>query len=110
MRRVRRRGEQGSATAEFAVALPAVVLVVGLVLGVAARGVEAVRAQHAANEAARVAIADTPAAARDAGRAIAGPGAVVTVERDGAWWMATVNAPASWGGAVHARAISRAQD
>ncbi len=95
---------------EFAVALPAVAVIVGLVLGVAAWGVDAARAQHAANEAARVAIADTPSAAREAGRTIAGPRAVVAIERDGVWWVATVDAPSSWGLAVHGRAITRAQD
>ena len=99
----------GSATVEFAVALPAVALVLGLILGSATWGVGAIRAQHAANEAARVAIVGTAADARATAQRVAGSGAAVTVTRDGAWISVTVDAPASWGPAFHAGAVARAQ-
>ena len=46
-------GERGSVTAEFAAALPAVVLLLGLVLAAFAVGSQAVRLQDAAGMAAR---------------------------------------------------------
>ncbi len=107
--------DRGSATVEFAVALPSVALVLGLVLGCATWGVGAIRVQHAANEAARVAIVGTPADARAAaqrvvGSGVAGSDVAVTVIRDGAWISVTVDAPAPWGPAFHAGAVARAQE
>ena len=90
-------------------ALPAVAIVVGLIAGAASWGVSAVRVQHAANEAARAAVASTPSTAIATGRAIAGSDATVTVERDGVWWTVTVDAAAPWGGSVRGRAFARAQ-
>lgn len=49
----RLRGERGSAVAEFAIALPAVLLVLGMVLGSVQLGVLQVRLQDAAADAAR---------------------------------------------------------
>jgi hypothetical protein len=95
---------------EFAVALPAVALVLGLILGSATWGVGAIRTQHAANEAARVAIVGTAADARTTAQRVAGSGAAVTVTRDGAWISVTVDAPAPWGPAFHAGAVARAQE
>ena len=46
-------GDRGSVTAEFAVAVPAVVLLLGLALGALAVGSQAVRLQDAAGLAAR---------------------------------------------------------
>ena len=100
----------GSATVEFAVALPAVALVLGLVLGSATWSVGAIRAQHAANEAARVAIVGTPAEARAAALRVAGEGAAVAVTRDGVWITVTVDAPAPWGPPFRAGAVARAQE
>jgi hypothetical protein len=102
--------DRGSATVEFAVALPAVALVLGLVLGSATWGVGAIRMQHAANEAARVAIVGTAADARAAAQRVAGPGATLTVTRDGVWISVTVDAPAPWGPAFRAGAVARAQE
>ena len=102
--------DDGSATVEFAVALPAVALVLGLVLGSATWGVGAIRTQHAANEAARAAIVGTSADARAAGERVAGAGSVVTVTRDGAWITIGVDAPAPWGPSFHAAAAARAQE
>ena len=105
-----RSRDDGSATVEFAVALPAVALVLGLVLGSATWGVGSIRAQHAANEAARAAIVGTPADARAAARRVAGADCVVTVTRTGAWITVSVDAPAPWGPSFHAGAVARAQE
>lgn len=105
-----RGAEAGSATVEFAVALPAVALVLGLILGSATWGVGAIRAQHAANEAARIAIAGTPSEARAAAQRVAGSAASVSVVSDGRWIEVTLDAPAPWGPAFHAEATARAQD
>ena len=102
--------DRGSATVEFAVALPAVALVLGLVLGSATWAVGAIRAQHAANEGARAAVVGTPADARAAAERVAGPGAVVTVTRADAWITVTVDAPAPWGPPFHTGAVARAQE
>ncbi|RKT33431.1 TadE-like protein [Microbacterium sp. AG1240] len=59
--RQRSLGERGSVTAEFAVVLPAIVLVVTLGVGALAAGARQVRLQHAAADAARlVARGDDP--------------------------------------------------
>ena len=50
---MRERGERGSAVAEFAVALPAVLLVLGMVLGGIQLGALQLRLQDAAADAAR---------------------------------------------------------
>ena len=102
--------DRGSATVEFAVALPAVALVVGMILGCATWGVGAIRVQHAANEGARVAIVDTAASAVASAERIAGPGASASVEKNGAWIVVAVDAPARWGPPFHAEAVARAQD
>ncbi len=104
------RRDEGSATVEFAVALPAVALVLGLVMGAATWGVGAVRVQSAANQAARVAIASPPTTARDVATRIAGPGSVATVAIAGDWIVVSVSAPAPWGPTYSAQAVARAQD
>lgn len=48
------RGDDGSATAELAVALPAIVLLLGLFLGVLSAGATQIRLQDAAADAARL--------------------------------------------------------
>ena len=105
-----RERDRGSATVEFAVALPAVALVLGLILGCATWGVGAIRVQHAANEAARVAIVDSAASAVASAEHIAGPGASARVTRDGEWILVAVDVPARWGPAFHAEAVARAQE
>ncbi len=105
-----REGERGSATVEFAVALPAVAMVLGLILGCATWGVGAIRVQNAANEGARVAIAGSPEDARAAAQRAAGPGASARVARNGVWIAVTVEAPAPWGPELHAEAVARVQD
>ena len=83
--------ERGSVTAELAVGLPAVVLVLVLVLGVAAAGMTQMRCADGARAAARAAALGADAPADDA-RRVAGGGARVVVARDGPWVSVTVSA------------------
>lgn len=81
---LRRRGssERGTVTAEFAVVLPALVLVLILVVGAGAIGLAQVRVYEAARAGAREAARGEPA--RDIEKAAkkkAGPGSVVTVSQ-----------------------------
>lgn len=76
-----RRGDRGLATAELAVALPAVVLVLALCLTAMALGVDHVRAEDAARAAARAASRGEPVAVvREVAAARAPRGAEVIVE------------------------------
>jgi len=92
--RTRRLGDGGSVVAEFAVALPAVVLV--LLLGVGALGASArhVRLQDAAADAARLAARGEPAGRVAAIVADAAPGAVGAIERRGELVCVTASAAA----------------
>jgi Flp pilus assembly protein TadG len=99
----------GSATVEFAMVLPAIALLLG-VIGVAAQaGVAAVRAQEAASVGARVAITNSDENARDAAVSIAGPDSTATVVRDGPWIRVTVSVPGPWGLDARANAVTRDQ-
>ena len=70
--------DRGAVTAEFAVALPAVILVLALGLGALAAGATAVRLQHAAAESARLFGRGDDGRAREV---VAGVGATISVER-----------------------------
>ncbi len=77
-------GERGSVTAEFAAALPAVVLLLGLALAAFAVGSQTVRLQDAAGLAARVmARGEPPAAVAAAVEALVPQAAVGRAERSG---------------------------
>ena len=90
--------------------LPAIALLLGL-LGIATQyGVALVRAQDAASAAARVAIVDSDAEAREAGQAVAGSDASVDVVRDGEWIRVTVWDTGPWGLVAQATAVTHAQD
>jgi Flp pilus assembly protein TadG len=103
-------GEGGSATVEFAMVLPAVAVLLG-VIGVATQvGLAAIRAQDAASTAARMAVTDSEGEARAVAREIAGDDAVVTITRDGSWIEVTVTEPAPWGLSGRGSAVARAQD
>ncbi len=80
------RRDAGSVTAELAVGLVGVVLVLALVLvGAAAAGAR-LRCQEAARTGARIAALGSPDAdVQDAVRAVAGPDAAVEVVRDPPW-------------------------
>lgn len=70
------RGERGAVAAEFALAMPAVIVVLALIVGAVVATSAQVRVQDAAGEAARLAARGDSAAA---GAAIAGAGAAVEV-------------------------------
>ncbi|MGC4175553.1 TadE/TadG family type IV pilus assembly protein [Demequina sp.] len=83
------RGDRGSATVEFALTLPAVVLVLAVLLAGARHTADAAVAREAAATAARVALVDGAAAGQRAGAAVS-PGRVsVRLATDGGWWVAT---------------------
>ena len=89
-RRLQGSSDRGSATVEFALTLPAVVLIVGIVLAGARFAADAAVARDAAATAARVALVDGEAAGEEAGRAVS-PGRVrVTLTTSGGWWVANV--------------------
>jgi hypothetical protein len=112
-RRGRRRGDRGLATAELAVALPAVVLVLALCLTAMALGVDHVRVQDAARAAARAASrGETPELVREVAAARAPDGATVTLRTGGQGVSVTVVAaarvrllPALTGAAATAEAV-----
>lgn len=116
--RTRPRGERdsteaGSVTAELALVLPAVVVVllVCATLGAAALG--QLRCADAARAAARAAAIGEPiAVVEDVARDLAGAGAQVTVTRDGAWLEVRVSRPVAggpaWLGELRAQGSARA--
>jgi len=84
--------ERGSATAELAVALPAVVLLLVVVLVLAAAAGSQLRCADAARTGARAAaLGEDTGAITAAAERVAGTGAVVTVHRDGEWVTVTVS-------------------
>lgn len=101
--------DRGSATVEFAVILPAIIGLLAFILGAAAWGVTAVRAQGAASVAARVALTEGDAAARSVGAEAAGAGAQVWVQRDSGWIRVTVVAVGPWGVPIRASAVAKEQ-
>ena len=91
----RGRDETGTVTAEFAVVLPVVVLVLGGALGAIGLGGEQLRLQGAALEAARL-LGRGEAGALESVRRVQ-PGASLTVRRSGEAVCADVSAPAALG-------------
>jgi len=86
--------ERGSVTAELAVALPAVVVVLALVLTVGAASVARLRAVDAASAAARsAALGEDDAAQRAAAVRVGGSGTSVRIAHDGDWVTADVEVP-----------------
>ena len=81
--------DHGSATVEFALTLPAVVLVLAGVLAGTSHAADAVVAREAAAVAARVALVDGQSAGEAAGAAVAPERVSVTVTTDSGWWVAT---------------------
>lgn len=82
-------GERGSATVEFALALPAVVLVLAMGLGCAGWVLRAAEAQQAAGQGARVAITGTDA------QAVAAAGGNAQISRNQGWVTVCVSVPAA---------------
>jgi len=88
-----RLDDRGAVTAEFAVALPAVVIVLALGAGVLASVATAVRVQHITAEAARsLGRGETDGLAR-----IAEIGATASVDRGGGLVCVSASAPAALG-------------
>lgn len=113
-RRDRMVDESGMATVEFAVALPAVVVVLTLVLAVSQLLLTHHRAWQAASVAARVAARGESDSQIRQAVAAAGLPATVTVTRSQPWVTAdvsaTVPAPLGWAlPAVDARAVAAAE-
>lgn len=85
--------DRGSVTAEFAVLLPVVAVLIGVLVTLAASAVAQLRCADAARVAARVAaIGEADAAVASAATRVAGPGARTAVARDDAWVAVTVEA------------------
>lgn len=101
MSRPRLGDDRGSVVAEFAVALPAIVLVLLLGAGMLAAGARHVRLQDAAADAARLAARGEPGRAGEV-IAAAVPGARVTIEPRGDLVCAVAAMPAMLGVEVRA--------
>lgn len=88
------RDERGSATAEFAVVVPAVVVVIALAVGALGVGAQQVRLEHGAAQAARLAArGEDSAQVRNAVAALAGD-ADTAVRTDGDFVCVDVSATA----------------
>lgn len=82
---------RGAVTAEFAVALPAVLLLLALLLAGAAGGVTQLRLEEAARAGARaLARGEDPAAVEAIVKKLAGASATASVAADGEWLSVTV--------------------
>lgn len=87
-------GQRGAVTAELAVGLPVVVLLLVAVLSLAAASTAQMRALDAARAGARMyAIGEDDAAARQAVAQVGGEGTELSVTRDGTWVRVTVTRP-----------------
>lgn len=94
-----RRDERGSVTAELAVGLPVVVVVLAAVLGVAGAGAVRLECAAGARAGARAAALGEPdAQVRQTAAKVASGGASVRITRDGEW--VTVRVDRTWGSAV----------
>lgn len=83
---------RGAVTAEFAVALPAVVLLLAILLAGSAAGVTQLRLEEAARAGARaLARGEDTAAVNSIVRRLAGDSAASTVASDGEWLSVTVS-------------------
>lgn len=112
-RAVRGRGDRGTVTAEVAITLPAVVLVLVAGLAVCVAAVGQLRCADAARAAARAAaVGQDLASVRATAVALAGEGAAVVVSREGEWTVVRVQrrlSPPGWvTGPLVARAEARA--
>lgn len=86
--------DQGAVTAEFAVALPAVLLLLALLLAGSAAGITQLRLEEAARACARaLARGDGNSAVDGIVRRLAGDAAVAVFSEDGEWIKVTVSSP-----------------
>lgn len=110
----RRRGDRGSVTAELAVGLPAVALLLVALLTVASAAIAQTRCSDAARAGARAAALGEPdATVVETARRVGGEGAAVAVSRAGGWVTVDVSAAVgSWRGSpvrAHAAAVARVE-
>lgn len=90
--------EQGSVTAELAVGLPVVVLLIALLASLAAAGVTELRCEAAARAGAReAALGSDDGTVRSTAARVAGAGAAVEIARAGEWTTVRVSAGVSLG-------------
>jgi hypothetical protein len=88
-------GDRGSATVELAIALPAVVVVLAAVLGVAAAAATHLSCADGARAAAReAALGSSDAQIVAVAQHVAGSGASVVIDRDAVWVRVEVRRPA----------------
>jgi hypothetical protein len=112
---VPREVDEGSVTAELAVGLPAVVLVLAMVLVVASTAIAQTRCADGARAGARAAaLGEDDAAVAGVARRVAGDDARVGVARDDGWVTVHVDAAVGVGGhlgpvRVQASAVGRAE-
>ncbi|GGJ13657.1 UNVERIFIED_ORG: Flp pilus assembly protein TadG [Paenarthrobacter nicotinovorans] len=91
--------EHGAVTAEFAVALPAVVLLLAFLLAGGAAGLTQLRLEEAVRAGARAAARDESiGSVEGAVRRLAGEGVTSSVTEDGGWLTVTASSPV--GGAL----------
>ncbi|MCM3662548.1 pilus assembly protein [Georgenia satyanarayanai] len=112
-RRARPGDERGAVTAELALVLPAVVMVLLVCCTLGAAVLGQVRCADAARAAARAAAIGEPAAVvTSVARELAGADAAVSVDIDGSWVEVVVSRPVASGvlgaGTLEARASARA--
>lgn len=82
---------RGAVTAELAVGLPAVAVLLAAVLTGVAAGVTQIRVEEAARASAREVMRGEGAAAGAAARRIAGSDARISITADGDWWQVRVS-------------------
>jgi Flp pilus assembly protein TadG len=112
----RDRRDRGSVTAELAVGLPAVALLLVALLTVASAAVAQTRCTDAARAGARAAaLGEADGTVLATARRVAGDGAAVAVSRSDGWVTVAVSSPVgsgSWHGSplhAHATAVARAE-
>lgn len=106
------RGDRGSVTAEMAVGLPAVALLLVALLTVASAAIGQTRCTDAARAGARAAaLGETDATVTATARRVAGGNATVDVGRTGGWVTVDVSTPVgAWEGSplrAHASAVAK---
>ncbi|MBE1515245.1 TadE family type IV pilus minor pilin [Nesterenkonia halotolerans] len=91
---LRTRVDRGSISAEFALALPAVIMVLLFVISMALQGAAQVSLEEGARAAARELARGEPAAtAETAARRVAGEGTAVGISREGRYVTVTLTQP-----------------
>lgn len=89
-----RTADEGAAAAEFAMVMPALLLIIGIVVGAGAVGATQLRAMDAARAAAReIARGEVSSEVIEEARKTAGPEARVTIADDDAYAEVTVEIP-----------------